>query len=766
MPAFGQSPQYENKIIEKIDVVLNTPSTTEFDQMTVMCRLKTKEGDHFSQTEFDSDLKTLIQDFDRVIPEVTVVDQKIYITLKIWLKPTIHRIYWTGNEKMKTKSLEKELGISARSVFDRQVFNKAFHKLKAHYVKEGFFEAQLEYKVVSEPLCNEVDIEISIMEGRAGRVKKIIFCGFSECEKDDIADLMVSKKYNFFTSWITHEGTYNEDAIQQDQFVILNYLQNKGYADAKVTIDVCEADEANRIYLYINAEKGMPYTIGNITFEGNTLFCDADIWSKIAVTSGTCYSPEAIRATVEKITLLYGKFGYIDAFVDYEPSLVCDEYVYSLHFTIHEGKQYRVGMIKVLGNCSTQTNVILHETLLIPGQIFNSEKLEATESRLKNVGYFKNVNVYAVKSDGICSLGDNYRDVHIEVEETSTGHFGASFGFSTTESIFGGFNVTENNFNYKGLDRVWSEGYQALRGGGEYAHFTATVGKKSRSYIVSWTKPYFMDSQWSVGFDIENSSTRYMSKDYDINANGFTLHATNQLNPFMRLGYHYRLRNTDVHVSNNHKISREERRQLHSDGIISALGLSLVYDSTDHPLRPTKGLKSRLESELAGFGGSYQFFSIAYLNSYYIQTDKDGVLKFRADAKFIDPILSTNVDNIPIDERLFLGGDNTIRGYRPYKVGPQFRKSHDPKGGISLQFLSAEYSRRLFKKFDAFVFCDSGQLSYHNWGFTRFRTAVGFGIRFQVFESGPPLQLGMGFPINEKEKRNVKKFFLTVGGKF
>lgn len=759
---YADSPQYENKIIEKITVIVSPG--TEIQESGVKTRLKTKEGDHFSQTEFDNDLKNLIKDFDRIIPEITLADQKIYITLQISLKPKIHTIYWTGNEKMKTKALEKELGIGNGTTFDRQVFNKAFHKLKAFYVKEGFFEAELNYEVALNPLCNEVNIEISIAEGRAGRIKKILFCGLDSCDQNEITELMVTKHYNFFTSWVTNEGTYNEDAIQQDQFVILNYLQNRGYADAKVNITVSEANEKNRIILCVNVDKGAVYSVGDVTFSGNTLFCDEDIAKRFTVRAGCAYSPEAIRNTIDAITKLYGKFGYIDAYVDYEPKLECDAFVYSLQFTIHEGEQFRVGLIKVLGNCTTETNVILHETLLIPGQVFNSEKLEATESRLKNVGFFKNVNVYAVKSEGLACLGENYRDVHVELEETSTGHFGASFGFSTTESIFGGINVTENNFNYKGLNRIFTDGLKAVRGGGEYAHITATVGKKSRSYILSWTKPYFMDTEWSIGFDMENSSTRYISKNYEINANSFTMHATNQINPFVRLGYHYRIRNSVVHV--NKHVKETERNQLHHDGLISALGVNLLYDSTDHPLRPTKGFKSRFESELAGFGGDYQFFVVAYLNSYYIQTDKDGVLKFRGDTKFVQPMFGTAGYKLPVDERLFLGGDYTIRGYRPYKVGPRFKGSKDPEGALSLQYLSVEYSRRILKRLDGFLFLDSGHASLHNWGFGTMRTAVGFGVRFQVFEAGPPLQMGMGFPLNPKGRSEVKKFFLTVGGKF
>ncbi len=109
-----------------------------------------------------------------------------------------------------------------------------------------------------------------------------------------------------------------------------------------------------------------------------------------------------------------------------------------MDFNIEEGQQYRVGLIKVIGNCSTETWIILHETLLIPGEIFNIDKLELTEERLMNIGYFKNVNVYAVKSGGPDSLGANYRDVQIEVEETTTGRIGAFLGYSTVESLFAG----------------------------------------------------------------------------------------------------------------------------------------------------------------------------------------------------------------------------------------------------------------------------------------------------------------------------------------
>lgn len=777
---FGQSFQYENQKIEKVDIIIQGPCEN-FDENVILTRMKTRRGDFFSQADFDNDLKTLSRDYDRIEPIFDMIDGRMFITLKIWPKPTIRSINWCGNQKIKVKRLQQELKIPCFSVFDRRAFNQAFHKLKAYYVKKGFFEAELTYEVLLDPVTNEVDININIIEGRAGRIKDIQFVNFTSREEEDICEQMVTKKYNIFLSWLNNEGTYNAEAMQHDEFNIINYLHNKGYADATVEIQVCEAQQEDRIIIIITAYKGSTYHVGNISIEGNTLFTDEEIRRQFTFCEDGVYSPEKIRNTMENITNLYGRRGYIDATVDHEPYLSCDECIYNIKFTIEEGEQFRVGLIKVFGNCQTQTKVILHETLVIPGEVFNIEKLKKTEERLTNVGYFSQVNVYAVKSEGPCSLGENYRDVHIEVEETTTGHFGAFFGYSTAESVFGGLNVTEKNFNYRGLGCFLKDGYKALRGGGEYAHATATVGSKSRSYVFSWTKPFFNDTQWTVGFDLENSVNRYIAKDYDIKTYGGTLNAVYQLNQFMKIGWHYRLKHTDIETSGGlvyeeaydrivkHESGPSLVRESRNDGMVSATGLTWTYDSTDHPSRPTKGIKSRLEFEIAGLGGNFRFLGTAYTNSLYYSLDRKSVLKLRADLRFLYPFAGTKAKNMPLDERLFLGGDNTIRGYRPYKLGPRFIEG-DPRGGMSMQIYSLQITRRLMKNLEAFVFCDAGHLSFATFDFgiedAHISTSVGVGVNFKIFESMPPLTMGYGFPLNPKSRGEVKRFFISVGGAF
>lgn len=764
---FGQNIQFENQIISHVSILVHTSTGVVTDTNSILNRLRSQEGRLFTQSDFDEDLKVLAQDYERVEPSVTTENEKVSITIDIWPKPTIRSIQWVGNTHVKTSRLQKELGIKCFTVFERQPFNVAFHKLKAYYMSHGYFEAQLDYQVETDYETNETTIVITIDEGRSGKIQEIVFVNFTDDEKREIQKEMISKKYNLFMSWYTEEGTYNEDAVQQDRLTIINYLQNRGYADANVCIDVEESCKTNRIIVTITADKGELYTFGLISFEGNTIICDETLNGLFEILPGDPYSMEGVRETIEAITDAYGRQGYVDAIVDFEPELVEGEYRYNAHFKIYEGEQFRVGLIRVFGNISTKTSVILHETLLIPGEIFNTLKLKASERRLQNIGYFKNVNVYIVKGSESSLLEGHYRDVYIEVEETNTGQFSAFLGYSSVEELFGGISITERNFNHLGISSMWKDGLYTLRGGGEYLNLSLQVGQKSRTYSLSWTKPYFMDTKWSIGFDLSNSTTEYISKEYNLETTALVLRANYNINQFLRFGVQYRLKNgfVDLHHGGKHISQLEKESHIH--GLISAVGTSLSYDSTDHPVKPSCGFRSKLFLEYAGVGGDHQFFGAGYLNSYYYPVGSRLVVKYRADFRFIQPLGNTDYSTLPLDERIFLGGEFMVRGFRPYRLGPHYRHHRDvPRGGLSLQYYSIEFSRRIINDFEAFAFLDAGHLSSGTWEFGRMSTSIGYGLRFKLIDSIPPVTLGMGYPLNAHSRSDVKKFFFSFGGNF
>lgn len=777
--AYALSPDVEsieNKDVKKISIQMESLSRGEsFSPTRILNKLHTKEGDPFDQTVFDQDLKTLSMEYDRVEPVVSVHQGQVYITIKIWEKPLIRSISWHGNKNIKTKKLQKQLGIKPNVTFNRNAFNKAFNKVKEYYIKKGYFESQLSYRIIHQDNSNEVDIDINVSEGKSGHISQIVFEGLSKNEQSALLEMINTKKHNFFTSWITGSGTYHEEALEHDKLIIINYLQNKGFADAKVNITIGESKKDGKIIIYIKAKKGNLFHFNNITFSGNHLFDDQKIDEKLLIHDGDIYSIDKLRETVQNIKDLYGSKGYIEANVNYTLRPVGTGSQYNVHIDIEEGEEYKIGLIRVLGNVQTNKNVILRESLLEPGEVFDSRKLKATQNRLQAVGYFKSVNVYAIKSSYSESLGENYRDVIIEVEETTTGNLSLFFGFSTTDDLFGGLDITENNFNYKGLSKIWKEGLPAVRGGGEYAHARVSIGQNQSNYLISWLTPYYRDTLWRVGFDVSYSESSIQSKDYDVNTVGTSIYGSYPLNQFWTTGWKYRVRNSIIHIHGN--LNETAKKQQKNSGWLMGVGGSLSYDSTDNAFKPHRGIRSIFDAELAGakrhasHDKYIPFVKTGYVNTFYYPIWKKGTLKTRADVKFIYTFgESGKPRRVPLNERFFLGGETTVRGYKPFKLGPKYKekdlsRSDDPQGGMSSMLFSTEYLQEVFKLLDLFVFFDAGSVSMNEFAIPSIKFSCGGGARIDI-GNRLPLIVGYGYPINPDSSKDVKKFFFSMGGQF
>lgn len=784
---------YEEKKVSKIQVEIESPDPSiSFDQKPVLSRLKTKEGDQFSQLTFDNDLKALADEYDRVQPSLEVTGDEVQIIIRIAPRPVIHEIRFSGNEKYSTKTLQGELDVPPYTVFKRQEFNKAFNKLKEYYIKRGYFESQLSYTTVPVPGTNQIDVEIEVREGKPGNIRKIVFKGFTKQEQSELSEVTYLKTYNFFTSWFTGAGKLNDVALEQDRTAITNYLHNRGYIDARVDIQILDdPDSDNKIIVEIEADRGIRYHTGEIRVEGNTLLTTDEILKRSLLHDGDVFSPEKARETAQAIKDLYGQKGYIDASVQYELRLREDESIYDIDYQIDEGQQYKIGMIHVFGNQSTKNNVILRESLLVPGETFDSRKLKATQQRLEAIGYFKNVNVYAVRTCDDLGLGDNYRDVYIEVEETSTGNISLFMGFSTTDKVFGGLDLTERNFNIAGLPRALTGHLSSLRGGGQYFHIRGTIGKVEDNILISWVNPYLNDTLWRFGVELSSTFSEEQSTNAPTRTYGGSIFTNYPLTSYWTAGIRQRLRHTfnTIHIHDKENIpaviasNEKEEQRNEGKGFLSALSGNIAYESTDSAYKPHKGWRSYLEAECVGIGGRFHFWKFSYLNSLYFPVSAKGTIKLRGELKFITPYGHKNAyQNVPYSERFFLGGENTVRGYRPFSIGPkilttvevpqpgglppklELQETNTPLGGLSSCLLSAEYNYELLRMLDVFFFFDAGSVAFSTWKIPTLRCSAGAGIRLEI-NRGTPIMIGYGFPLNA-QRHTRQPFFFSMGGQF
>ncbi|MDN3508145.1 MAG: POTRA domain-containing protein, partial [Simkaniaceae bacterium] len=509
---------------------------------------------------------------------------------------------------------------------------------------------------------------------------QIEFHNFTGKEEDELIHMINTKKYNFFTSWLTGKGKYHEEALGHDKLVIVDFLQNEGFADAQVDIDVTTSSKTGKLVVNITAHKGEIFHIGRVSFSGNELYDNAEVEKVLKIKDGAIYSPKEIEATSQAIKDLYGKKGYIEANVQYRLELSPNSPVYNIHYDIEEHEQFKIGLIRVVGNSCTNTNVILRESLLVPGEVFDSRKLKATEQRVEAIGYFKSVNVYPVRTPEDRSLGPNYRDVIIEVEEQSTGNLSLFFGFSTMNELFGGLELTENNFNIKGLASWWRTGMAGLRGNGEYAHVKATIGSKEQSYVLSWLTPYLHDTRWRLGFDVGYSDSKLTSKNYNTKKVFGSINANYPLSSNITWGMNTRLSNAVIKVTGDNVKNEEEQKQSQNSGLVLGFGTSLGYNSTNSSYKATRGIRSNVSGEIAGLRRhsteprAFPFLKGELNNTFYYPVWKKGTFKMRADARFIYPLGDGNGASLPVSERYFLGGETTVRGYRSFSLGPKLEK--------------------------------------------------------------------------------------------
>jgi outer membrane protein insertion porin family len=767
---FGQA-NLESLRVGDIEICpQNLPEGMSFNTRAVRNRLRTKVGNYFSQNEFDQDLKMLAEEYDQVQPEICLQNQKINIQLCVWLKPTIRTLTFCGNERVSTSSILKEIEVREGDTFDREKFVEAFQEIRRLYIKKGYFEAELDYELIPVGNGDQIDAVINICEGRAGKIYDIQFCGICKKEESTLLDLMFTRRYNFIFSWLPGGmGCYNPEMIEHDRMQIVNYFQDLGYADVSVDLCIEEAPRKDRIILVINVDQGPLYTIGNMSMTGNCVFDNVTVWNEFTFGRGSVFSPAEVRETTQRLSDLYGKKGYADAGIEMQFSVRPDCPIYDLQLIINEGDQYRVGLVKVMGNCTTQTRVVLHENLMCPGKIFNTKKLQGTEARLLNTGYFSSVNVYALDSSLDCN-GDRYRDVFIEVEEADTGSVNLYLGFSSLEQLFGGVEINEHNFNLSGIPRIFSRGPSALRGAGEYVNAKINVGDLENDYHIQWSKPYFLDTPWILGFEANKDNNRVYSRGYTVKTFGGAAHATYISNDYLKYDIYYRARHTRITIEPGATaaLRAEETRQ----GLLSSIGVAMIYDSTDSPRRPTSGLRSRFLTEYTGVGGEFDYLKFSYLNAYYYPLIKDTVLKFRYDFQFISTLGRSAFEEVPLSERFFLGGVTTVRGFRNYVIGPKFAPL-EPKGGLSSVLLTEEIQYTLWDRpyLDLFAFVDAGMVTEQEFSIRGFAAAVGIGTRIEVMKNAP-IMLGYAWPlhpteiVNGQTISNAERFFFQMGATF
>jgi len=628
---------------------------------TIRSYLTLKVGDNFDATEIDKSLKTLFA--TGLFADVTIGREGGDLVVRVVENPIINRIAFEGNKKLEDKTLLDEVQLRPRVVYTRTKVQTDVKRILDLYRRNGRFAATVDPKVIQLPQ-NRVDLVFEINEGLRTGISRITFIGnkhFSDGTLRGAIQTVETRWWRFLTS----DDTYDPDRVTYDRELLRRFYLKSGYADFKVLSAVAElAPDQGSFYLTFTIDEGERYKFGKIDISTTLKNLDVSVLKEQLTTAeGDWYDAEKVDDTIKKLTDQVGNLGY--AFVEVEAVVKRDreKRTIGLTYEIREGPKVYVERIDITGNVRTLDKVIRREFRLVEGDAFNTAKLRRSQQQIRNLGFFKKVDVNNVQGSS-----PDKTVITVNVTEQSTGELTVGAGYSSTEAVIGEVTLRERNLLGKGQD---------LR-------VSTTLSTVRQQYDLSFTEPYFMDKNVAAGLDLFHIQRNLISiSDYEFATTGIRPRMGYQLTEHLRQTLSYTLRNDEVY--NVQPGASQFIVDEAGNYTTSMVSQDLTYDQLDNRIEPTGGYFLSIGTDYAGVGGQVEYARLRPRMSYYFPiAAPDYVFAVRAEGGYVKG-LGPDYGYIPtqkvrISDRFFPGSGN-FPGFALGGAGPRDPLTTNALGG-------------------------------------------------------------------------------------
>ena len=720
------------------------------DPDTVRSYMQVRPGDVLGPRSISDALKSLFE--TGYFSDVSIDMRGDILVVTVAENPIVNRIAFEGNRRIDDETLSPEVQLKPRQIFTRSAAEKDVKRILELYRRSGRFAASVEAKLIELPQ-NRVDVAFEIVEGNQTLIEKIVFIGNTQFSDSDLIGEISSKEEAWYR-FLSNDDVYDPDRVAFDRELLRRFYLSQGYVDFRVTSAVAElTPDRDGFILTFTIEEGLQYTFGTISLENRlTDIPDFRLSPLLKPRSGDVYDNNLVRETVDDLVDEVGTYGF--AFVDVQPrpTTLREEQKVDLVFLVDEGPRIYVERIDIEGNLRTLDKVIRREFGIVEGDAFNTSKIARATRRVRNLGYFKTVDV----SDEQGSSPDQAK-VTVKVEETSTGEFSIGAGYSSESGALFNVRLAERN----------------LLGKGQELALAATVSGQQNQIDLSFTEPYFQDRPISVGADVFRITTDYDDRIVDEEeTTGGRLRVGYKLSENWTQRWRYTLSQRSTDYDENRPENRETFRD--SDTLLSAIGHEIAYDTRDNRFNPTSGRVLSIGNDLAGLGGDARFLRTDVRGSQYFPMSKRPPVTLALSAR-AGAIVGLGED-IEFSDRYFLGG-RTLRGFEAGGVGPRRKDQNLALGGNYLATVTAEaifpiglssedlgLQGRLFTEFGTLTDVDTTLMSNQFHDDSSIRGSLGFGVSWTTPLG--PLRLDFAWPIMKEDFDKDETILFSIGAQF
>ena len=725
----------------------------------IRLHIKNRPGELFDRAVVEQDVKAIYRMgfFDDVQAEISP-DGVLTYTVKE--KPYVREVKIQGNSQIGRDKIETALGITPRTILDHGKVTEGVDKVRKLYNEQGYVSAKVDYALSIES-SNQAVLVLDIVEGNRLLIKKVSFEGNRTFSEGELKGIMATKEEWIF-SFVTNRGVLDRDILTNDIAILSNHYYDHGYIDHKIDEPVILRDR-DGLEVVIRVDEGQQYRVGKVEIGGDLLQDGKQMLKRVKLTTGQIFRGSRLREDITTITDMYSDKGFAFVQVDPVTKISAPEKTVDVALVITKGPPVYFNRVLIAGNTKTRDKVVRRELETTEQELYSGSKITQSRNALQRTGYFEDVQLTTKKTAQPDTV-----DLLVDVKEGPTGTFSIGAGYSGGSGFLFNAGVSEKNLFGRG---------QSLNG-------TFAIGSERQDFIVSYNEPYFNDTKVALGITGFNTETDYpdfderklgMAVTTSYPLRGFTLPfwgdrkseasiGSDELNrdapltlwDYMRgtMAYEF-TKDTISHIESGAPASITDAK---GTSLTSAVIPGFTYDSRDHFFNPTEGTKSLFAVKIAGLGGDSRFVKADIGGRWYYPLLKDpnwgGSYVFALGGALGYGVgyakSSSSGHDLPLFERYFPGGINSVRGYADRSLGP--KEDGDVVGGDKQAIMNVELLFPIAEQYGlrGVAFFDVGQAfsSSQNISWGEFRRSVGMGARWM--SPFGPLRVELGFPLNKK----------------
>ncbi|MBN2371655.1 MAG: outer membrane protein assembly factor BamA [Vicinamibacteria bacterium] len=745
-------------IIESVDIQQNQYVRKE----SFLYYVSTRPGDRYDERRLKADFRRLWDTglLDDLLLDVSDGATGKRVVFVVRERKRVMIVDYRGSKAVSRKSIEDKLKeedvkIPTDSLFDVTKTRKIEGVIRGMLEEQGHPFGTVKHQIRAVG-GGGAQLTFEIDDGPKTKVKEIEFLGNKVFSDGRLRGAMKKiKKTGFWNlTWLLGKTTYTEEKWREDQENLRDFYLNHGYVTASIgeptvsTFDEESADPKKKPKRFIKIEipvhEGEQYRVGDVKFEGLTVFREEPIRQLFKLKTGDVYKESRIKKGYEKLRDLYGAQGYLGwtPLTKREPDP--ERRVVDVVLGMQEDKRYFVGRIDFTGNTVTRDKVIRREVFMNEGEVFNTEALKLSLKRINQLGYFKPIEKEPSIRPG--DRGEDRLDVTFDVEEQSRNQFTLGGGVSGYEGTF--INSSFSTTNFLGTGETFQVNFQS--------------GKRIKNYQFAVTEPFFLDRPISAGFDLYRRRIEYIGyhnyQGYSDDRIGGSVTAGLPVSRFTRLyaGYTYEVVDIkqielelnatgyDPTLTYGYVIEDEGRRYE------SRVSPSLIYNTVDNPYTPRSGTRITGSMSFSGgpLGGTLNYFRPRLEIVKYLPHTRHTALGLHLEGALVKPFGTTAVvadngrDKLPFYHRYALGGEMQVRGYPIYSIMPY--KDGDFVRGDKYLLFNAEYYLDVIPMVRLLAFFDAAQVLLDGESLDRLKYAkvsTGVELRFTMPVLNVPLRL-------------------------